>query len=215
MERDRSHILLILVLGLSACTTFERDPRSGYGGELSVEAPIDEFYQDRDNQGEADARDELGFGNRALSDAESAQLEDRLRLHRMESKLVSQRDRKQYYSIRWTLKNDRERMGFLSLPDYETKQRWLTNRGLLKQDESYPDAVAKAIESNDIALGMSQKGVRESWGDPDLVESAGDPMYGFERWNYHRFVAGAEGYQKELRIVYFEGGRVVGWETPN
>jgi hypothetical protein len=38
-------------------------------------------------------------------------------------------------------------------------------------------------------------------------------MYGYERWNYHRFTPGSDGYQKENRVVYFESGRVVGWET--
>ena len=140
--------------------------------------------------------------------------ENRLRLHRMEAQLESKRDRKQYYTVRNLMSNDGERMDFLSLPNYQMKQRWLQTRGFLNQEESYSEPVAKAIEANDISLGMSQKAVRESWGDPDLVETAGNPMYGYERWNYHRFVAGNDGFQKENRIVYFEGGRVVGWETP-
>lgn len=206
--------LVLSLIGLSACATFDRDSRSGYsrGGGDSMES-VREFYQDRENKEESEARDELGYSGRALNEQERARLDQRLRLRRMESQLESKRDRKQYYSVRGTLRSDNERMYFLSLPNYETKQRWLQNRGYLKEEGAYPENIAKTIEAQDIAIGMSQKAVRESWGDPDLIENAGDPMYGYERWNYHRFTPGSDGYQKENRVVYFESGRVVGWET--
>jgi hypothetical protein len=207
--------LLVLTIGLSACASFDRDGRSGYGGTNEAYSRTEDFYNERASKEEVEAREELGLPNRALSDSESQKLDERLRLHRMEAKLESKRDRKQYFAVRNLMRSDREREGFLSLPSYEAKQRWLQNRGLLKEETSYTEPVAKAIEENDITVGMSPKAVKESWGDPDIVETAGDPMYGYERWNYHRFVAGNEGYQKENRIVYFEGGRVVGWETAN
>lgn len=207
-------LIIIYLFGLSACASFDRDPRSGYSSYDSGGATR-EFYRERMSRDETDAREELGYGSRPLSSDEQGRLEQRLKLRRMEGELQSKRDRKQYYSARGLMRNDDERMDFLGLPNYQTKQRWLQTRGLLKEEDSYSEPVAKAIEANDISVGMSQKAVRESWGDPDLVESAGNPMYGYERWNYHRFVAGNDGFQKELRVVYFEGGRVVGWETPN
>lgn len=206
-------IVGLAFLGLSACTTFDRSGRSGYAGD-SDEGSAREFYQERMNKDESEAREELGFDNGPLSGRERDRLEERLRLRRMEAAIQSKRDRKQYYSARNLMRSDQERMDFLSLPNYQMKQRWLQTRGLLKDEDSYPESIAKAIEANDIAIGMSQKAVRESWGDPDLVEVAGNPMYGYERWNYHRMIAGNDGYQKELRVIYFEGGRVVGWETP-
>jgi hypothetical protein len=206
--------LIVAMLGLSACATFDRDSRSGYS-PVSGDASVSDFYQERGNRDESDAREELGYNNRVLTDVERAKLEDRLHLRHLESNLTSKRDRKQYYSVRSMMRGDHERINFLDLPNYEAKQKWLQTRGFLKEEETYSDGVAKTIEANDIALGMSHKAVRESWGDPDAVETAGDPLYGYERWNFHRFVAGNDGYQKELRVVYFEGGRVVGWETPN
>jgi hypothetical protein len=199
-------------LGLSACMTITRDSRSGYSHSEPNES-VREFYQDREDKEEMDAREELGYSSRPLNEQEKAKLDERLRLHRMEMQLESKRDRKQYYSVRSALHTDRERMAFLSLPSYEIKQRWLQNKGYLKEEGAYPESVAKTIEAQDIALGMSQKAVRESWGDPDFVENAGDPMYGYERWNYHRFTPSSDGFQKENRVVYFESGHVVGWET--
>ncbi len=82
------------------------------------------------------------------------------------------------------------------------RERWAPSRGLIAAKKPTPTIVRKTIESNDIALGMNQKAVTESWGDPDAVEVAGDPVYGFERWKYNRYVSGNDGYQKEMRIVY-------------
>lgn len=163
---------------------------------------------------ETEAREELGLLGRPLTDEERLALETRIRLKRQESRIATKRDKKQYFQVRSALKNDRERLMFLSLPTFEARDRWAQARGLGHQDEVYSDEVAKVIEGNDIALGMSQKGVMESWGDPDMVETAGNALYGYERWKYNRYVSGNEGYQKEMRIVYFEGGRVVGWERP-
>lgn len=209
------YVVVLLSLGLSACAMFDRDPRSGYyrEEESSGSARMD-LYELRKNTVEAEAREELGLMGRPLSTEERGGLEQRIRLKRLEGQIATRRDKKQYYQIRSLLKNDRERMYFLSLPTYEARERWAANRGLNQKDEVYSDDMAKAIEGNDIALGMTQKAVMESWGDPDAVEVAGSQIYGYERWKYNRYVSGNEGYQKEMRIVYFEGGRVVGWERP-
>ncbi|MBX3021545.1 MAG: hypothetical protein KF799_07700 [Bdellovibrionales bacterium] len=208
-------LALIPFLGLSACAMLERSARSGYyetyegdGGRAA------DIYEMKRQNVQSEAREELGMQGRPLNDGESEAVETRVRLKRMETKLASKRDKKQYYNVRGALKNDRERLYFLSLPTYEARERWAASRGLGAQDEVRSEEMAKVIEGNDIALGMSQKGVLESWGDPDAIEAAGNPLYGYERWKYNRYVSGNEGYQKEMRIVYFEGGRVVGWERP-
>lgn len=69
------------------------------------------------------------------------------------------------------------------------------------------------IEANDVAVGMNQQAVRESWGDPDSVESAGKELYGNQAWRYTKMVSSHDGYKKEIRIIYFESGRVIGWES--
>ena len=59
---------------------------------------------------------------------------------------------------------------------------------------------------------MSKQAVRESWGEPEAIEVAGNPVFGNERWRFIEQIASSEGYQTEGRMIYFEGGRVVGWE---
>ncbi len=205
---------VLSVLGLSACSSLLRDPRSGYYEYSESSLTAQDVYQEKRRNAELDVREELGLGNRPLSDDEQQALEDRMRLKRRESRLATKREKRQYYNVRSALKSDRERAYFLSLPTVEARERWAQNRGVFTTDEKRPEDVAKAIESQDIALGMTQKSVMESWGDPDAVEAAGDAVYGYERWKYNRYISGNEGYQKELRVVYFEGGRVVGWERP-
>ncbi len=207
-------LVILLSLGLSACALIERDARSGYAysyDSSAISGP-DSLYEQRRMHMQDQAREELGLMGRPLEDNERVALELRIRLKRMEARLATKREKKQYYDIRSHLKNDRERIYFLSLPTYEARERWAASRGLGQKDEAYTEEIAQTIEAKDIALGMTQKAVMESWGDPDAVEVAGNPIYGFERWKYHRYVSGADGYQKEMRIVYFEGGRVVGWE---
>jgi hypothetical protein len=208
-------LLIIACLGLSACAALSRSQHSGYAYDEyngSAERPLD-LYEQKQMSVNDDAKEELGLGSRPLSDDESRAVEGRVRLKRMETALQTKREKKQYYNLRAALKNDRERIYFLSLPTYEARERWAQSRGL-GGEETYSDDVAKVIESNDIALGMSQKAVTQSWGDPDAVEVAGNPLYGYERWKYNRYISGNEGYSKELRVVYFEGGHVVGWERP-
>ncbi len=208
-------VLAIAFLGLSACAAMDRSARSGYMSEYEqgTPAPVD-LYRQRAMNVETEAREEMGLLGRTLTDDERQAVENRIRLKRQEARIATKREKKQYFEVRGALKNDRERIQFLSLPTYEARTRFAQTRGFGHAAEAFSDEVAKTIESNDIALGMSQKGVTESWGDPDMVETAGNVLYGFERWKYNRYITGDEGYKKEMRIVYFEGGRVVGWERP-
>lgn len=63
---------------------------------------------------------------------------------------------------------------------------------------------------NDVVMGMSVQDVRESWGTPRDVEVAGNPDEGNQRWIYRSGLT--PGLNSE-RILYFEQGRLVGWET--
>jgi hypothetical protein len=219
MSSARLRFLTVLaLLGLSACTLIQRDPRSGYYDDQeisSAETPAASLYQERRAGIESEAREELGLQDHPLTDGERQSVENRIRLKKAEARLETRREKKQYYGLRSALRSDRERLYFLSLPTVEARERWAAARGLTGEaEDSRTEAIAKTIEAKDIALGMSQKAVTESWGDPDAVEVAGDPLYGYERWKYNRYVSGSDGYQKEMRVVYFEGGRVVGWERP-
>jgi hypothetical protein len=207
-------LLIVSMIGLSACAALTRSQQSGYSyDEYNQSERTPTIYEQKEATVSEEAKEELGLGSRPLSDDEARSIENRVHLKRMESRLETKREKKQYYGIRAALKNDRERIYFLSLPTYEARERFAQQRGY-NSDEAVSDDVAKIIEANDIALGMTQKAVMQSWGDPDAVETAGNPLYGYERWKYNRYISGNEGYQKELRVVYFEGGRVVGWERP-
>jgi len=69
-----------------------------------------------------------------------------------------------------------------------------------------------ALESGDITLGMDMQQVITAWGRPRDVETAGESGYGNQKWLYHD---GASTRWKisDTRVVYFEQGHVVGWET--
>lgn len=207
-------MLLSYSLGLSACGTLMRDPRSGYGETDTPLYRASDFYEERRQHDEGKVREEFGWSSeRSLNENERGALETRLQLRRLESKLESQREKRQYYQVKGLMRNDQERMAFLRLPSIEARERWSRNRGLVANEEVHSDETAATIEKNDVSLGMSQRAVTESWGDPDLVEVAGNPVYGNERWRYSRYISSSDGYQKENRIIYFEAGRVVGWET--
>jgi len=71
-----------------------------------------------------------------------------------------------------------------------------------------------AIMNQDILLGMSTKDVQSAWGSPRDIETAGFPGSGNERWVYYSGNSTNYGVDRP-RIVYFEQGHVVGWESAN
>lgn len=207
--------LSLMISGLSACGSLYRTENSGYADGPSEyrASAIQEFYREKHGVQDDLAREELGLSNvRELNEGQRDALTRRLYLKRLEAQLETRREKKQYYKYKGLIKSDGDRIYFLKLPSVEARERWAQNRGYV-EDEKYTDELAQIIEKNDIAVGMSQKAVVQSWGDPDIVEVAGDPVYGNERWRYSKYESGDEGFNKQTRVVYFESGRVVGWET--
>tara|TARA_B100000683_G_C12413230_1_gene524687 strand:- start:56 stop:700 length:645 start_codon:yes stop_codon:yes gene_type:complete len=199
-------VVLIFLTGPSACSLLDRRIQS-----VNSNSSYQPVYNPKTKYA-LEAKEELGLPNGYLSSYDQQRLNERIYLKELENQLDTRSEKAQYYQLRSSLGSDRERIQFLLLGSREAKARWITMRGLNRQD-SHSDEIAKVIESNDLALGMSESAVRESWGDPDVIEVAGNTVYGYERWRYKRIVSGNDGYQQELRSVYFEGGRVVGWET--
>lgn len=74
--------------------------------------------------------------------------------------------------------------------------------------------IASAVVRQDLVLGMRTHDVRTAWGSPYDVESAGERTSGNERWIYLNGLS-SPGFRDmaEKRIVYFERGQVIGWET--
>lgn len=76
------------------------------------------------------------------------------------------------------------------------------------------DPITQAIHSGDVVLGMHTDEVANSWGEPVKVDRSGPDEYGRERWVYVDGLS-APGFRSlaEKRVIYFERGEVVGWET--
>lgn len=156
---------------------------------------------------------ELGLDpKKPLTETERKDVMNRRRLRQLERGLDSPKERVNYSKILPLFANDQEKIEYLSVPSLEGRQAWVNRNKLWNRDKTNPDFMAVA-EAQDITLGMSQELVRKSWGDPTQIEHSGNPIYKNERWKYIRDLPTASGYKRERRYVYFEGGRVVGWET--
>ena len=110
-----------------------------------------------------------------------------------------------YEKYRQQLGSVSERIYFLKLPVYERKE-YLLSRGFIKTEpRSYVHSDQQlAQRNNSVSLGMSKSEVMNSIGEPQRIEVAGNPSFENERWVYGR--NGASKY------IYFESGRVEGWE---
>ncbi len=211
-------ILVILLgcclSGLTACNSLVRHPDSGYstyGGQIPLHRQLE---QERKAYRESKAREELGYGTSyPLNESQAITLERRMALKKMEKSLTTQRAKKQYYFYKPLMSSDQERVYFLSLPSVEARENFVHQRGIASIVKTFSTDTSALIEENDISVGMTQKAVLESWGDPDRTEVAGNPVYGNERWKYSKYVSSEVGYRRETRYVYFENGVVSGWES--
>lgn len=86
-------------------------------------------------------------------------------------------------------------------------------RALQQEQQDQQDAmIRQALKSGDVTLGMGMEDVLRSWGEPRSVDTAGDPRSGNQRWVYYDGLSSRWG-MSQKRILYFERGRLVGWET--
>ncbi len=208
----------LTITGLSACSSldFNRSDESGYSENRATPSSAQEFYQSRRSQDWREARDELGISpNRELTENESAAINTRVELKAAEKTLRYDQEKRQYYSLKPFFHNDSERVAFLNLPSREARERWARSHNISTDESKFDGQTTGMIDINDVGRGMSRTAVKQSWGEPDAVEIAGNTIYGNERWKYTKQVSTDDGYKLETRIIYFESGRVVGWETLN
>jgi hypothetical protein len=202
-------VLVSTVLTLSGCVEMQRSETSGYAHREP------ELYQSRDrhtSERESTMSD-MGYApKRDLSEHESDALNSRLALQKAEKALEGKREREQYFKNKPYMRSDRERLEFLAQDSFESRQRWLNAKGIAASAAHAPDIQA-LVDINDIALGMTKQAVKDSWGEPELVEVSGNPIYGNERWHYSEQTQSAEGFKSQHRMVYFDSGRVIGWES--
>lgn len=84
---------------------------------------------------------------------------------------------------------------------------------LLLNDQQAIYTNQSSYNRGNIRLGMAKQRVKRTLGSPNQVEVAGNPKYENERWTYEENVPTLDGYYKEKKVIYFEGGSVVGWES--
>lgn len=193
----KNGFFVTIVLGagflLAGCGIFERHPESGYNDRLSSRVV---------KRSKIDS-----------SAVESRRLETKTRLKQLENSIQTRKEVDQYSRVLPYLRDENERIYFLSLPGYEARQRWLKESDINSRTVRSEGDYKELIEAQDVGLGMTQALVRRSWGEPEAVEVSGNPKFRNERWRYSRYVSTPDGYKLERKVVYFEGGRVVGWEV--
>lgn len=135
------------------------------------------------------------------------------KIREMEKGLVTRQDKALYSKLLPWFQTDEEKLSFLRNSDYEDKQKWVIKTKILNRPTEFASRYKPLIDSQDISIGMPNEIVKKSWGDPVAVESSGNSLFKNEKWRYARTVSTPEGFKQEKRVVYFEGGRVVGWET--
>ena len=157
---------------------------------------------------------ELGYNpDLGLSADEKKQINSRYRIRKLERTLDSEKERRHYSKVLPYLQTDQEKVDYLSNPTIEGRQSWVIRNKIWDRANKTSKDYLDTVESQDLTLGMTQDLVKKSWGDPETVEYSGNPIYKNEKWRYIRDVPSSNGYKRERRFVFFEGGRVVGWET--
>lgn len=206
-------LIIFLLVATARCGMLVRSEASGYAHNYGQKSSnLQSYYQERKSFQMNKAKEEIGYSNtRVLNEQERSELYLHMRLKRMEKTLKTEREKRQYYSFKPFIHSTRDKLQFLQIPTYEGRQRWATAKGFIERSTKHGAPVNKAIEEKDILPGMNKKAVVESWGEPDLVEVSGNPMYENERWLYKSIVSSTDGFENENRIIYFEFGRVSGW----
>jgi hypothetical protein len=207
-------LTLPVVLTSFGCANLHRSATSGYGSS-------NDEIQYSDQSQRAQMRDtdtrktayELGKDPNALNESDMAEIRERKRLRELERTLISKKEKEQYSKVLPWFSGDQEKIEFLSIPSIEGRQQWMNRKNIWARTQAPKQEMKQMVEAQDIAVGMPQEYVKKSWGDPLAVEVSGNPIYRNERWKYQRYTSTPEGFRKETRLVYFEGGRVVGWET--
>jgi hypothetical protein len=99
-----------------------------------------------------------------------------------------------------------------SMANEESKIRDELQQGADEAAALQARQIQVALTENDLVLGMQMQDVRDAWGEPRQVDTAGDPGAGNQRWMYFNGLS-SRWSLSSARVVYFEAGKVVGWDT--
>ncbi|MCS6837290.1 MAG: outer membrane protein assembly factor BamE [Bdellovibrionaceae bacterium] len=140
-------------------------------------------------------------------------LPDDVRLKLLENSLKGKNEIEQYGKALPYFHNASEKIYFLSLPTFKERQKWLNETNFWSRIEEKNRIYARYIEEQDIALGMTADLVRRAWGDPQEIAVSGIIPFGNMIWTYSSQETDSKGFRSRKRIVYFEDGQVVGWDS--
>lgn len=183
-----------LAIMISGCAAFERSEQSGYSANSPARMQV---YREKPS----------------VRDAKYDTLQTKTQIKKLENAIRTKKELEQYSKVLPLLKNDEERLEFLQEEGYEARNRWLNQRSVLARTNKIQDEMRELIDAQDIAVGMPQNLVKKSWGDPENIEVSGNPQFRNERWKYTKYISTPDGYKLERKMVYFEAGKVVGWEV--
>jgi hypothetical protein len=119
-----------------------------------------------------------------------------------------------YFSESPTAASADQNPGLLLLEDPEKLKEELEERQERESEArlAREAAIQRAIASRDVVVGMSADDVARIWGEPHDVDYAGDDGSPHQRWTYSEGWTSRYGVAPQ-RVLYFENGRVAGWET--
>lgn len=184
------------------CSHFERSGDSGYA-KASTKSTKSGWRKIEANVTE----------NKSLLAKEEPITDHQLKLKQLENSLSTRKEIEQYSRVLPWLKNDEEKLEFLLQPGFEARQKWLTENDMQGRIQRVKTQLKDLVEAQDIALGMPEELVKKSWGEPEAIDVSGNPVFKNQRWRYHKYVSTESGYKNEKKTVFFEGGKVVGWEV--
>lgn len=198
---------------ICSCANLKRSSESGYNniGDSTVVRRGPEARLSADTKQIAY---ELGYDpSSTLTNEQINAVYNRKKVRELERTLDTKKEKEQYSKVLPWLRDDLERIQFLSIPNLEGRQSWINNRNIWSRAQGTNREAKDLIENQDIAVGMPMELVKKSWGEPSSVEVSGNPLYKNEKWRYQKYNSSSDGFRQEKRIVYFEAGKVVGWET--
>lgn len=117
-------LLVVFFMGLSSCASMmQRSENSGYAGINYSKAPA--IRNGKRAKIEAETRAELNLYGNELNDNQQDRLEKRMDLKEAEYGIATKKERALYYRFYSYFNTDKERLYFLNLSDYESKDRFL------------------------------------------------------------------------------------------
>lgn len=207
---------MLIILSLSfifiACGHIQRHTKSGYYDYADGGYIAKDHFEAKQNHEYNLAKHQIGLGNKSnLTEAQHQRVLEQLQLQKLESQLTTKRQKRLYYDNKPYM-SKAQMIQFLSLDTEAQRKSYLMSQQIqAPQMENYSAEITELIEGNELALGMTKDMVKQSWGEPDLIEYAGNPIYQNEKWSYKTTSPSLNGYVHENRVIIFESGRVAGW----